>query len=471
MLKKLLCFILSALLLCACLPASAEDEASPYVDIWIENSGYGTLILFADGTSIMTYFDDTTTECHWEVTQEGAKFTDGQWLNSPMELLDENTLSVSNGWAVFTRQGAEPTGVELNATPVGDEGAPFFGTWTLDSLSFDGESYSAATFGMNMIITLNQDGTAISQEDTLSETTTWYAENGYAVVDGLLLSINADGQLVLEEDGAMMIFLRGEGESSSEELSEEEMLLALLAMMDQLDADEQDLSALPEALQGFVGEWYMVYTATGGLTGDLRTMGVNCTLTLNADGTGSIDFPTHEDATWYDDEGIVRFGESGMPMTLLEGGFLQYGSEMGGYMIFSQDELAVFDPAILAPAAAPAATETPVAPAEVFTSNEDYLNRRFVVASYTMAGQTYDASTLGVEYALFFRENGTCDFTLAGMEMPNLPWGLDQVAVGLTKVDAFAINYYGTAFNAVPTPTGFDLDYYGTMTLHFVPAE
>ena len=49
MLKKLLCFILSALLLCACLPASAEDEASPYVDIWIENSGYGTLILFADG--------------------------------------------------------------------------------------------------------------------------------------------------------------------------------------------------------------------------------------------------------------------------------------------------------------------------------------------------------------------------------------------------------------------------------------
>ncbi|MBQ7305799.1 MAG: hypothetical protein IJW85_06275, partial [Clostridia bacterium] len=212
MLKKLLCFILSALLLCACLPASAEDAASPYVDIWIENSGYGTLILFADGTSIMTYFDDTTTECHWEVTPEGAKFTDGQWLNSPMELLDENTLSVSNGWAVFTRQGAEPSGVELNATPVGDEGAPFFGTWTLDSLSFDGESYSAATFGMNMVITLNQDGTAVSQEDTLSETTTWYAENGYAVVDGLLFSINADGQLVVEEDGAMMIFLRGEGE-------------------------------------------------------------------------------------------------------------------------------------------------------------------------------------------------------------------------------------------------------------------
>ena len=41
MLKKLLCFILSVLLLCACLPASAEDAASPYVDIWIENSGYG----------------------------------------------------------------------------------------------------------------------------------------------------------------------------------------------------------------------------------------------------------------------------------------------------------------------------------------------------------------------------------------------------------------------------------------------
>ena len=48
---------------------------------------------------------------------------------------------------------------------------------------------------------------------------------------------------------------------------------------------------------------------------------------------------------------------------------------------------------------------------------------------------------------------------------------MQQVAVGLNNVDAFVINYYGTMFNAVLTETGFDMDYYGTMTLHFVPAE
>jgi len=45
------------------------------------------------------------------------------------------------------------------------------------------------------------------------------------------------------------------------------------------------------------------------------------------------------------------------------------------------------------------------------------------------------------------------------------------VAIGLNKTDAFSINYAGMTFNAVPTPTGFDMDYYGTMTLHFVPVE
>ena len=33
------------------------------------------------------------------------------------------------------------------------------------------------------------------------------------------------------------------------------------------------------------------------------------------------------------------------------------------------------------------------------------------------------------------------------------------------------ISYYGMMFNAVLTDTGFDMDYYGTMNLHFVPAE
>ena len=63
------------------------------------------------------------------------------------------------------------------------------------------------------------------------------------------------------------------------------------------------------------------------------------------------------------------------------------------------------------------------------------------------------------------------DFCISGTVVTGLPWGLQKVGVGLTQVDAFVINYYGTAFNAVITDEGFDMDYYGTMTLHFEAAE
>lgn len=468
--KKLFGAILTIMLLALCFPATAEDLASQLADVWIEDTGYGTLTLYADGTAHMDYYDGTVTDCEWAVTEEGPKFTTGQWWNSPMELMDENHLSVSDGWLVFTRQGVEITEQPLNPVPVGAEGEPFLGTWALDSVTMGEETYSAAFFGVSLEITFRADGTVTTVEDGESTTTVWSVEDGAAMADGMPLTINEEDQLVMEDMGAAMIFVRSAG-AETEELSEEEQLAALLALLGSMDWEDEPASDLPEELQGFVGIWHMVYTATGGLTGDLRTMGVNCMLCLYDDGTGSIDFPSYEEATWYDDEGIVRFGESGMPLTLLEDGFLQYGSTMGGYMIFSQDAEAVYTPAA---AAQPTATEAPAAApaaARTFEQLTDYLNIKFVANAYTMAGQTYDAATLGVEYSLLFRENGTCDFIMAGMPMEGLSWGLDSVAIGLTKVDAFSINYYGMAFNAVPTATGFDMDYYGTMTLHFVPAE
>ena len=469
--KKLFGAILTIMLLALCFPATAEDLASQLADVWIEDTGYGTLTLYADGTAHMDYYDGTVTDCEWAVTEEGPKFTTGQWWNSPMELMDENHLSVSDGWLVFTRQGVEITEQPLNPVPVGEEGDPFLGTWTLETLTFGDEIYEAELVGIGMEVAFNTDGTVVTSEDGVSSTSVWSVENGAAVVDGLILTLNEEDQLIMKEDEeSFMTFVRGAAEPG-EEPSEEEQLAALLALLGSMDWEDEPASDLPEELQGFVGIWHMVYTATGGLTGDLRTMGVNCMLCLYDDGTGSIDFPSYEEATWYDDEGIVRFGEAGMPMTLLEDGFLQYGSTMGGYMIFSQDAEAVYTPAA---AAQPTATEAPAAApaaARTFEQLTDYLNIKFVANAYTMAGQTYDAATLGVEYSLLFRENGTCDFIMAGMPMEGLSWGLDSVAIGLTKVDAFSINYYGMAFNAVPTATGFDMDYYGTMTLHFVPAE
>jgi hypothetical protein len=134
----------------------------------------------------------------------------------------------------------------------------------------------------------------------------------------------------------------------------------------------------------------------------------------------------------------------------------------------------VYDPnagAASAAPAAPAAPEAPAADARTFSAPEEYMDIKFVAKTYTSYGQTMDASTLGVEYAITFRANGTCDFVMGGINTPGLSWGLQEVAMGLTKAEAFVVNYYGVTYNFIPNETGFDMDFYGTMNLHFVPAE
>ena len=264
-----------------------------------------------------------------------------------------------------------------------------------------------------------------------------------------------------------------DSDDGDEEMTDEE-LLALLAALAAMEGGD---SALPEHLQGYVGEWYMVYMNFGGMSGHPKqVLGLDSTFTVNADGTASVGFPIDKNGSWYEEDGNVYFGEEGMPLTLLSDGCLQYGSQLGGYFVFSKDPNATWEPtAGQAMTLAPGVSNIPGATAQAqtagFATMEDRLEKKFIAKSYTSFGQTMDASMLGAEYAVTFHANGLADFTLAGMTVPSLPWGLQKVAVGLTSVDAFAINYYGTMFNAVLTDTGFDMDYYGTMTLHFVLAE
>ena len=70
--------LLLAFLRFRCPLALAEELGFP--GVWSENDGYGTLVILADGTARMDYYDGTVTECHWALTDEGAKFTDGMWL-------------------------------------------------------------------------------------------------------------------------------------------------------------------------------------------------------------------------------------------------------------------------------------------------------------------------------------------------------------------------------------------------------
>ena len=376
--------------------------------------------------------------------------------------------------------------------------ANYIGYWNTVKADIEGMVMDRAQleqFGMTMDLALNEDGSAALIMFGEEEACTWGVANGflYLISSDDLMEMTILGDGTISYDG--VIFEKGEAPSSdATEMSEEEQMAALLSMLAAMEeaesageadvetetVEEAPAEAAASASGDFVGTWHMVYLSSGGFTGDMRPMGVNYTLELRADGTGTVDYPEVTDGIWYEQDGFTYFGQGGdsadMPMALMDGGFMQYGSDLGGYLIMSQDPNAVYDPSMGTAQIAPGldfTTEAPAAPAaptETITDMNARLERKFVVTSYTSMGQDFDASMLGTEYSVIFHENGTCDFTMAGMAMPNLPWGMQKVAVGLDQVDAFVINYYGMAFNAILTDTGFDMDYYGTMNLHFVPA-
>ena len=443
------------------------EGADELLGDWYDDIGT-KLTLTNDGVLTLTYDDGYAREMTWDMVDGQATVTGDIWEGCPITF-DGLILTITNGegiFQIFSRDGdlsayyGEEDYELPEATPIGAEGEPYFGTWTMDM------------GGMAMNLILNQDGTCAMEMFGEAEPGVWTVIDGKANIMGDELYIDEQGRLIMESQG--MVFVKSEGGDAGEEMSEDEQLLAFLAA---LAAMEDGESALPEHLQGYVGEWYMVYMNFGGMSGHpKKLLGLDSKFTVNEDGTAAVGFPIDKSGEWYEEDGNVYFGEEGMPLTLLSDGCLQYGSQLGGYFVFSKDPNATWEPTAgqamtLAPGVSNIPGATAGGQAAGFAKMEDRLEKKFVAKSYTSFGQTMDASMLGAEYAVVFHENGLADFTLAGTTIQSLPWGLQKVPVGLSTVDAFSINYYGTMFNAALTDAGFDMDYYGTMTLHFVLAE
>ena len=275
--------------------------------------------------------------------------------------------------------------------------------------------------------------------------------DGACDVDGTLMVMTADGELCMEDEGDRVFFVRGDAGE-------------VPASPNLPDAPQ----TVDDGLLDYVGVWHAVYLSTGGLTGDPRTLGLHITLTLDADGTGALDFAGDTPQVWYQDAetGNVYVGESvddvGMVLTLLDGGLMQYGTQLGGYMMFSRDEDAVWTPAESTPmpgAVAPA--PAPAAPAVPGAASGAYLERKFVADTVDMSGYTMPASSLGGEYAVTLHADGTADFVMVNVPVSGLKWSENDDGT-------LTLDYYGTPMILTPTQAGLDLDYMGAMLLHMV---
>ena len=444
-------------------PVSTGD-ITPFVGTWLgdtlEMDGEVLDLAELGMTMMVTINADGTA-----VTYDGEDYEDVTWT------LDGDTLYIFDVGATLTGDGqlcvaddeasillsrvddALPTPTDAPSAPTTATGdvTPFLGTWLGDTLEMDGSEMSLSDFGIEMEMTINADGTAVYFDGEETVSSPWTMEGDALNIDGMTATITEDGRLSMDEDGSRVLFVRGEG-----------------APIEPTDIDDTT---------AFVGTWHACYLCTGGLTGDLReTLGLYITLELNEDGSGVLNFGEPEEHSWYQDEesGIVYFGEGGdaadMPMALLDEGFLQYGNEAGGYIIFSQDAEAVWDPLVNQPIViggeAPSGGETPSG-----AHASERLERKYVCVNAEVSGYTVDASMLGGEYSLTFHADGTVDFAIAGQEIAGLSWKNGTVTTEDGEADAFVVDYYGSALNAVLTDEGFDMNYFDAMLMHFLHEE
>ena len=561
------------------------EGADELLGDWYDDLG-NKLTVVNDGTMTYTYASDGwVNEYKWNVVDGAAVVTEGNWAGAAIYLQD-GIVFVDNGEGIFqlfsvdgdlSAYYGDDEGYELpEAQPIGPEGEAYFGAWKADM------------YGMEVIMTLNQDGTCTMDMMGEVEPGVWAVVDGKANVMGDELYIDGEGNLVYE--GAGMVFTKTEDGASSEEMSDEEMLLALLALMGQMEGMEGGEEESVPANDTIFGRWedkakYVDVYKDGRIEMTYKSDGyVSHMAWKNVDGV-----PTGSDGLWKGMPIVVENGNLVITMDTyyqeftyvgeapnevvesvqpVEGDvndgdvkpaapaagnddyigtkFVLTGASINGinlsaeqlnaagdYVIFNADgsvELCMSDRMVqtlgwtrgkvnvvgaehdgfcvdyygtyynfgitgdglildyfgtprfyepeggkeeVAPVA-PAATEAPAveaAPAATFSSYEDYMDIKFVAKTYTSFGNTVDASSLGAEYAVTFHANGSCEFVMAGVNTPGLTWGLQEISMGLTKQEAFVINYYGVMYNFIPTATGFDMDFYGTMNLHFVPAE
>ena len=209
---------------------SAEDLEESFVLIFGED---GKLELGEDG--------DDLASLEWKMQDGAAVFgEDGEVYTC---VLDGDTLAMATdyGTMVFGRKSAGTSAEKDETSGAGpDSGEPadavasprmntpavlepgdVIGAWTLDALETGGESVAAAVAGLDLMMKLNEDRSAmmILSGKEADKPGTWAITDGKLHLlaggsDHPMVFTPIDGNLVADEDGTKMIFGKAEGEEA-----------------------------------------------------------------------------------------------------------------------------------------------------------------------------------------------------------------------------------------------------------------
>lgn len=347
---------------------------------------------------------------------------------------------------------SETTAAPENTTEAQDAAIPdeYLGAWYGVSMEIEGVSYPLADMGMDLTITIGADGTAEMHMNGEGERIQCSMQDGVLTADGVSFALQ-DSMLVVSEDGMTMTLSREKPEASAASIPviDESATIDDLKGVWALTHVTMDGVTLPAEAAEMAGDTLVVYGDSCDLT--LQGMTVDG-LTCSMDGYAL----------------LISILDGEAAATLREDGTLCL--EMSDVTLWY--ERTGDAPEITAEPVPEATSEPAAMPEPAASGAEAMIGKKYVMTDADVNGCNMTAAQMGnLEYSILLREDGTVTFVMAGSDIPGLTWAYGRIPTEAGEADGIVIDYYTQALNLAPTEKGFDMDYFGSMLMHFAPED
>ena len=314
----------------------------------------------------------------------------------------------------------------------------YLGVWYGVSMEMEGVSYPLADMGMELTLTIGADGAAEMNMNGEGESIQCSMQDGVLTADGVGIALQ-NSMLVVSEDGMTMTLSREKPEASAVPIPviDESATIDDLKGVWTLARVTMDGVTLAAEAAEMAGDTLVVYGDSCDLTLQGMTMdGLTCSM----DGCAL----------------LISILDGEAAATLREDGTLCL--EMSDVTLWYERTGDAPEPA--------AAPEPAVSGAEVM------IGKKYVMTDADVNGYNMTAAQMGnFEYSILLQEDGAVTFVMAGSDIPGLTWAYGRIPTEAGEVDGIVIDYYTQALNLVPTEKGFDMDYFGSMLMHFAPED
>ena len=347
---------------------------------------------------------------------------------------------------------SETTAAPENTTEAQDAAIPdeYLGAWYGVSMEIEGVSYPLADMGMDLTITIGADGTAEMHMNGEGERIRCSMQDGVLTADGVSFALQ-DSMLVVSEDGMTMTLSREKPEASAASIPviDESATIDDLKGVWALAHVTMDGVTLPAEAAEMAGDTLVVYGDSCDLT--LQGMTVDG-LTCSMDGYAL----------------LISILDGEAAATLREDGTLCL--EMSDVTLWY--ERTGDAPEITAEPVPEATSEPAAMPEPAASGAEAMIGKKYVMTDADVNGCNMTAAQMGnLEYSILLQEDGTVTFVMAGSDIPGLTWAYGRIPTKAGEADGIVIDYYTQALNLAPTEKGFDMDYFGSMLMHFAPED